>query len=432
MSDNIILLALPAVPLLPLLFVCYKLHRGISMQIIPIMFVVICFILAPLSQIINPIDPVVDNPERALLFLGFTWFLWLFPLLFISDWDDAEDVFGNTIKKPELLTHIVIITTCSASIILARYASNILETDIVLLRLEGIQKQSPLTSVGIHLCSFFPFALFLFMFYFFSKKTSFKVLLLLLFGSICEILHMVYFYGRDGFMEWIISGGLAFILFGKNRFKKKSSNKFLIVLFACVVILVILLTTIISNTRADNNKGEALKNLTFDYFVQIPKNFIAAYDINNQYTYRGMERAFPFLKLLNPDYDEVEVLFRKTEQTKIFLNTYGYSNNVFSSFIGDLCGYIGVQRTLISSFFICVIMSCVFRYSKKTIGYYYLCYFYCFSLILNFFYLRYSLSTQPWIMVCLSIMYFLLDNFLCQEESIVDNENITNQYNVNN
>lgn len=384
------------------------------MQIIPIIFVFICFAFAPYSMLIKTVV-LAAPPFEAMNYLGYNWALWLIPLLFVKKIRNINEDVAIGEKDFEKMLSIVAFISTAATVLLIKNFPKIFAANIADLRLDAEWSATFYEFIGFQLCSVFPFT-----FFFWGLSLSIHNVAgwkrnLLLIGSFCEPLHVLFFYGRDGLIQWFLLAVLSLALFSPF-FKVKINKRKLICLFVFWGVILALFFWIISvsrmktRTTAEDVNSNAFWLLTVDYCIQIPKNFVAVYDVNNFFSYRPIAHVFPFIKRFSLPYDPIEASYLSEEYRSYFFVQYGYDKNVFSSFIGSLCGLFGKTTCSIISISACVFFSFLFSVSRKTIGYYYLVYFYCFSLLLNFFYLKYSMGIQPWIMVSISFAFFIYYN----------------------
>ena len=185
---------------------------------------------------------------------------------------------------------------------------------------------------------FYCYNILLFFYSLAFRKDSRLLLVLLMFSSTSRILHSLTYMGRDGLLFWILSFVFTFFLFKPylNKDSAKIVKRVFSVFGACAVLLILL----ISISRFGESEDGMLWSL-ISYFGQPIDNFAKMFQSNfNQW--KGTSALFPLLFGEKPQ--AASDLLASVDD---FEAMFGFKNNVFYSFVGNMYLAWGPIITLI-------------------------------------------------------------------------------------
>lgn len=400
--------AIPFIFVITLLFI-YVSRQGSGKTVgaYGLWFYAICFGLTIYLHFTNPRYTVNNFP--ATIFLSVSITFWLLPLLEMKK--TSKDSGERFIHIPDShLKMIVVVVAILSSIATIYYLPqlNKLFSDTTLLEYRDInndeihEANTLLGTIMVQICSLLPIVMVLLGYCYTFKKVQPLWLFLLLFGSLCEPLHMLVFTGRDGFVQWLflIVFTMAYYLpFMSPEQRLKFRSIAMLLGGFCVFIFMA-----ISISRFQYIGGSFTGMLS--YLGQMPRNFSHVFEVGDSFSLYPAGRLLPLLArfgiipLNNFDYNGL---------VSHYITVYEYTPNVFSTFIGSAC--------LALPAWVVIVLSAILGYCIKKIiikgnrdcfsfSQSYLYIFYAYFLSINIFYARFSLAPQGNVLVILSIMFY--------------------------
>lgn len=174
------------------------------------------------------------------------------------------------------------------------------------------------------------------------------LLILLIISSTSRIFHAFSYMGRDGLLFWILSFLFSFFLF--KPYLNKKAKHLIRKTFYVLGSLVIALIAAISLSRFGDSDDGAFWSLV-SYLGQPIDNFAKMFQ-SNYAEWRGLGALFPIL--FGVEQTSATDLLKSVEA---FESKYGFKNNVFFSFVGNMYLAIGPFFSILFSFIYCKYMS---------------------------------------------------------------------------
>lgn len=332
------------------LFLWYKKYKSPVLN-----FVLLFYLAASICGVFTHyyIEPNAYCTFLSVLFQCIVFFLFIYPIIVYGRSEQTRAFILMDDKRFKVLAYVLIVLQFFTIVFFAGFDIALLSRgDFAQIRAEmffddldiGASLGRTIAGVASY---YYCFNILLFFYSLAFRKDPKWFLVLLIFTSSSRIFHALTYMGRDGILFWILSFAFSYFLFkpyidGKNR-KVVRQAALIIGGFAVVIIGAITISRF-----GESDSGSLMSVVS--YFGEPINNFGQLFDKFHEY--RGTRSIFPLLYGSRGGSG-----ISSMEMADNFYLKYGFYNNIFFSFVGNLHKAYGPFLTLFLSVLYGLLMS---------------------------------------------------------------------------